>query len=555
MSLSFRSIVAAIWVIAVACDGAASAGPLDDAFVATQRGDYATAIRIWLPLAEQGDVTAQSNLAKMYLTGQGTTQNYAEAVRWFRKAADLGDSGAQYNLGVLYRQGRGVKKSDVEASTWLRKSAGQGNADAQFALGAIYYVGQGARPNYAEALKWFRKAADQGNGDAQLNLGTMYSLGQGTQTDYRAAADWYQKAADQGVADAKTDLVALYARFPVLRAQSNDKTLAAPVQSQPVANQGGASAPIAMHSGWVTIENSEVTPDGFKIFRRYAYDEQDQTTPFVNLILFSCSKDVARAASHLTILLPKSYQPSSFSRDKWLPKTSVRFLIDGQVSVAVAGEYRNGEFYFDWNPDTNDQFDKIMRSNKLAMGFGDKNDIVEFQFVDAIDNVFSQFAPKLSPGVQITHYAKTGADGVMDACRAYQAVRAAQTRRPSDENPVRPANQTALAESSSQLTAADVRHIAGTHRDNEARFKRDFYGKIFSDVLAFKSANEVMFLKGKFIVSFNAAQSDNLDCRVMSEADIAEIANWNKGDKIKVEGIVSGVVMDSVILNECKFTK
>ena len=40
----------------VAIGGAASAGPFEDAVAAYQRGDYATALRLWHPLAEQGDV-------------------------------------------------------------------------------------------------------------------------------------------------------------------------------------------------------------------------------------------------------------------------------------------------------------------------------------------------------------------------------------------------------------------------------------------------------------------------------------------------------------------
>jgi TPR repeat protein len=40
----------------------------------TQRGDYATAFREWLPLAEQGDALAQQYLGNMYATGRGVPE-------------------------------------------------------------------------------------------------------------------------------------------------------------------------------------------------------------------------------------------------------------------------------------------------------------------------------------------------------------------------------------------------------------------------------------------------------------------------------------------------
>ncbi len=43
----------------------------DEGMAAYQRGDYATAIREWRPLAEQGHAEAQYNLGLMYDIGLG----------------------------------------------------------------------------------------------------------------------------------------------------------------------------------------------------------------------------------------------------------------------------------------------------------------------------------------------------------------------------------------------------------------------------------------------------------------------------------------------------
>ena len=95
----------------------------DEGFAAYQRGDYATALREWHPLAEQGNAGAQYNLGVMYDKGEGVTQDNAEAVKWYRKAAEQGDAEAQYNLGLMYRNGLGVPQDYVQAHMWYNLAA------------------------------------------------------------------------------------------------------------------------------------------------------------------------------------------------------------------------------------------------------------------------------------------------------------------------------------------------------------------------------------------------------------------------------------------------
>ena len=85
---------------------------------AHESGDYATALREWKPLAEQGDSDAQFNLGQMYYYGRGVPRNYKTAVKWFRLAAEQGDADAQYNLGAMHENGRGVLQDDKTAVKW-----------------------------------------------------------------------------------------------------------------------------------------------------------------------------------------------------------------------------------------------------------------------------------------------------------------------------------------------------------------------------------------------------------------------------------------------------
>ncbi len=51
----------------------------DDGLAAAKRGDYAAALREWLPLAEQGNAAAQYNVGLMYGLGKGVPQDSVEA--------------------------------------------------------------------------------------------------------------------------------------------------------------------------------------------------------------------------------------------------------------------------------------------------------------------------------------------------------------------------------------------------------------------------------------------------------------------------------------------
>ena len=68
---------------------------------AYNRGDYATALKEWTPLAEQGDVDAQYNLGLMYNKGQGVPQDYVRAHMWYNIAASTGEEVAIKNRNIV----------------------------------------------------------------------------------------------------------------------------------------------------------------------------------------------------------------------------------------------------------------------------------------------------------------------------------------------------------------------------------------------------------------------------------------------------------------------
>ncbi|BDV00460.1 hypothetical protein TDMWS_05450 [Thermodesulfomicrobium sp. WS] len=220
-------------VVLVSLTPPALAG-FDEGLAAYDRGDYATALKEWRPLAEQGHAGAQNKLGVMYAKGQGVSKDDAEALKWFRKAAEQGYAAAQGALGFMYGDGRGVPQDYAEAVKWYRKAAEQGDTKAQNNLGAMYKNGRGVPQDYAEAVKWYRKAAEQGDTKAQNNLGAMYEDGQGVPEDKVLAYALYNLSAandssSENKARSNRDWLAhKLSREALLRGQELSRQLAQP---------------------------------------------------------------------------------------------------------------------------------------------------------------------------------------------------------------------------------------------------------------------------------------------------------------------------------------
>jgi uncharacterized protein len=100
------------------------------------RADYATALREWRPLAEQGDANAQYYIGVLYDFRKGVPQDFSLAREWYEKAAAKGHAGAQNNLGGLYEFGHGVPQNDVLAYMWYSLAAAHSTDDEWQGLAA-----------------------------------------------------------------------------------------------------------------------------------------------------------------------------------------------------------------------------------------------------------------------------------------------------------------------------------------------------------------------------------------------------------------------------------
>lgn len=158
-------------------------------------------------LAEQGDATAQFQLAAIYQEGRGVAQSDQSAIKWYERAAEQGHAAAQFHLGRLYEH-EGAMQDYKKAVKWYRKAGEQGYSVKY--LAAMYVEGRGVKQSIATAFQLFKTSAEAGDIDSQYQLGKMYQAGQGTLQSDDQAIFWFEQAARHGHTDARLILDSMH---------------------------------------------------------------------------------------------------------------------------------------------------------------------------------------------------------------------------------------------------------------------------------------------------------------------------------------------------------
>jgi TPR repeat protein len=204
MPIQFSTVFFTAFFLCTSAQVHAQQENFEAGLAAKDRGHYATAIRAWRPLAEQGIAEAQNNLGHMYEEGLGVSQDYTEAMRWYRLAANSELPQAQYNIGLLYYFGYGVSQNPREALRWFRLAAAKDLSDAQYMIGRVFHQTEGFEPDMNEALNWYSMAARGGHPEAQFMYAFMLQAGEGADAGepYRAYV-WSKLAEHNGMISAQ----------------------------------------------------------------------------------------------------------------------------------------------------------------------------------------------------------------------------------------------------------------------------------------------------------------------------------------------------------------
>ena len=112
-------------VIAVLLPGNAIAGALEDCAAAFDRQDYAAALRLCRPLAEQDDVRSQTSLGGMYSTAKVSSGTIPGRRNGCARRPNGATLRRRPTLGIMYWNGQGVPRDAVLAYMWLSLAAEQ----------------------------------------------------------------------------------------------------------------------------------------------------------------------------------------------------------------------------------------------------------------------------------------------------------------------------------------------------------------------------------------------------------------------------------------------
>ena len=93
-------------------------------YTAADQANYETALRTWLPLAEDGDAQAQFYVGQIYEKGLGRAPDANKAASWYLRAGEAGYAPAQTALAMLYESGATGSADPVKALQWYRRAAG-----------------------------------------------------------------------------------------------------------------------------------------------------------------------------------------------------------------------------------------------------------------------------------------------------------------------------------------------------------------------------------------------------------------------------------------------
>lgn len=182
-------------------------GKNPDGTAATVKKNHAEAVRLYTPLAENGDADAQNTLGFMHLKGKGIPKDRDTAVRYLEAAADRGCMQAACRIAMMYDEGLCGTPADLgKAVEWYTKAADGGYVDAQFALSGILFLQDTEYFRPEDARRYLTMAADNGHPDGMHQLGLMYCYGaNGFDSDPQKGAAYLEKACRAGVQQAMID--------------------------------------------------------------------------------------------------------------------------------------------------------------------------------------------------------------------------------------------------------------------------------------------------------------------------------------------------------------
>lgn len=145
----------------------------DTASAAYDAGDYDTAYKLFLDLADDNDIAAMRNVALMKRKGQGTDTDPEGARDYLERAANGGLPTAQYDLGQMLLDGEGGDADPKAAVSWLAMAAAAHHPMAAYRLGELFEEGKVVPQDLVKAEELYAEAAGRGVDAAAQRLSAL----------------------------------------------------------------------------------------------------------------------------------------------------------------------------------------------------------------------------------------------------------------------------------------------------------------------------------------------------------------------------------------------
>ena len=114
-----RLLILPVLLLTLLVETPAFSADFQKGYAAYKSGDYATTLREWTPLAEQGYAMAQFNLGAMYANGNGVIQDNVYAHMWSNIAASNGNKDAVTNRDIAAKN---MMAADISKAQGLARA-------------------------------------------------------------------------------------------------------------------------------------------------------------------------------------------------------------------------------------------------------------------------------------------------------------------------------------------------------------------------------------------------------------------------------------------------
>ena len=122
------------------------------------------------------------------------TINFAHAIKLLSPIADEGNVEAMYRMAIMLQNGLGCQASTEKAFSYMENAALKGYPLAQHAYGFMFFEGECTEKDIDKSIEWFTKAAEQGLMGSATTLAMIYEEGKLVPQDLEKSQYWYKKA-------------------------------------------------------------------------------------------------------------------------------------------------------------------------------------------------------------------------------------------------------------------------------------------------------------------------------------------------------------------------